>query len=459
MTNRDRTVRVARSKLIRSVAVLVGGTAFAHSITVAALPFVTRLYTPADFSVLAVFAGLLSIVSVAAGLRFDLAIPIPAQDEEAANLLALALLITGLVAAVSAIVVSAVPRSFLVSVNQPGLAPWLWLLPFGVLLSGGYSALQMWFVRRKNFGSIARSRVAQSATAAGTQLGMGWLQLSPVGLIVGQTLGTVTGCIVLGYRLLKSDRASLATVSILRMRAAFAAYDRFPKYSTLEALSNSASIQLPIIMVAALAIGPEAGFLILAMTVMQAPMALLGTAVSQVYLSRAPDEHRAGKLDTFTTSVFGALVKSGVGPLVFAGLIAPELFSIVFGADWRRAGLLVAWMTPWFIMQFVSVPVSMALHVTGHQRAAFVLQLFGLALRVSAVYLAYALVTDAISEVYAISGFVFYAVYLAVVLRAVAAKSAGVIREAGRALPVILAWAALGWIVSVAADKLLSSAI
>lgn len=455
MTLRDRFDHLKRSKVIRSVLVLIGGTAFAHAITAAALPLATRLYTPADFSVLAVFASLQSILSVAAALRFDLAVPIPKDDDEAINLLALALACIAIVAVILAVVVLAMPAALVDLFNQPRLAPWLWLLPFGVLLAGSYNTLQMWFVRKKAFAAIARSRVTQSAAAASTQIGMGWMHWTPLGLILAQMLNTGAGCIALGYRLLKHDRVALRSISLLRMRAAFAAYDRFPKYSTLEALGNSASIQLPIIVIAAVASGPEAGYLALAMTAMQVPMGLVGTAVLQVYMSRAPDEHRAGRLDTFTTSVFGALVKSGVGPLVFAGFVAPALFGIVFGAEWRRAGVLVAWMTPWFVMQFLSVPVSTALHVTGHQRAAFVLQFFALALRVGAVVTASLLAAGFVSETYALSGFVFYLIYLGVVLRVVAAKAAVLAGQALRGLPIVLGWAAAGWIVSIASSKLL----
>jgi O-antigen/teichoic acid export membrane protein len=454
MTLRDRWAALARNRLVRSVGVLVGGTAFAHAITAATLPIVTRLYTPADFSVLAVFASLLSIVSVAACLRFDVAIPIPEHDAEAVNLLALALGCTAIIALVLALALMVAPTGAIALFKQPGLAPWLWLLPFGVVLTGGYSALQMWFVRKKEFGSIARSRVTQSAAASATQVGMGWLHWAPVGLILGQMLNTGAGCIALGYRFVTRERDTLRSVSATRMRSAFAAYDRFPKYSTFEALSNSASIQLPIILIAALAIGPEAGYLVLAMSAMQAPMGLIGTAVSQVYLSRAPEEHRAGRLDSFTADVFGALVKSGVGPLILAGFVAPDLFAFVFGAPWRRAGVLVAWMTPWFIMQFLSVPVSMALHVTGRQRAALALQLFGLTLRVGAVLTAAALGANLISEAYALSGFVFYFVYLAIVLRVVDAKPTEVVREVVRALPILAGWTVAGWMLSMLIDAL-----
>lgn len=454
MTIRDRLRRLADGKVFRSVAVLMGGTALAHGITAAALPIITRLYTPADFSVLAVFTSLLSILSVAAALRFDLAVPIPEDDEEAVNLLALALACIGALAAILAIIVLVTPQRLLEVFNQPGLAAWLWLLPFGVLLAGSYNALQMWFVRKKGFASIARSRVTQSATAAGAQVAMGWLNWASLGLILGQILNTGAGCVWLGYRLLKHDRDALRSVTLLRMRGAFARYDRFPKYSTLEALANSASIQLPIIVIAAVASGPEAGYLALAMTAMQVPMGLVGTAVLQVYMSTAPDEHRAGRLDTFTTSVFGALVKSGVGPLVFAGFVAPAVFTIAFGVEWQRAGELVAWMTPWFVMQFLSVPVSTALHVTGHQQAAFVLQFFAVALRVGAVYAASLLATDFVSETYALSGFVFYLVYLGVVLHVVSAKTAALIREALRGFPIVMGWAAAGWLVHIASSKL-----
>ena len=455
MTLRERWRRLAGNRLVRSVGVLVGGTAFAHAITAAALPVVTRLYTPTDFSALAVFMSLLSILSVAACLRFDVAIPMPEQDAEALNLLALAVASTAVIAALAALFVMAAPQRLTAWLNQPRLVPHLWLLPVGVLLAGAYSALQMWFVRKKAFTTIARSRIAQSGAAAGTQVGLGWLHWAPVGLILGSMLNTGAGCIVLGWRFLRTESRAPSTITPAQMRRAFKAYDRFPKYSTFEALANSASIQLPIILIAAVALGPEAGFLALAMSAMQAPMGLIGTAISQVYLSRAPEEHRAGTLDTFTTRIFGALIRSGAGPLLFAGFVAPELFALVFGEPWRRAGVLVAWMTPWFVMQFLSVPVSMAMHVTGHQRAALMLQLFGLALRIGAVGVASSLVPEYVSEAYAISGFVFYGVYLILVLRVVHAHLPAVAREAMRALPSVLVWGVAGWATAWVGGQLL----
>lgn len=448
MTIRARINRLARNKMLRSIGVLVGGTMIAHVITAISLPVLTRLYTPADFSVLAMFASTLAIISVASCLRFDVAIAIPAQDGEAANLLVLAIACAAIVSMLVAAAGLSVPNSVLHSFHQSALIPWLPLLPLGVLLAGAYSALQMWFVRKKAFTSIASSRVLQSAAASSVQVGMGWLHWAPGGLLLGQLLNTGAGVTSLAYRFARHEREALAGVSWAGMRSAWAAYDRFPKYSTLEALANSASIQLPIILIAALAPGAEAGFLVLAMAALQAPMGLIGTAVSQVYLSRGPDEERGGRLGTFTTKLFGGLVRTGVGPLLLTGFVAPSAFAFVFGAEWRRAGELVAWMTPWFVMQFLASPVSMALHITGHQQAAFVLQIFGLVFRTAAVVLASLVAIGFVSEAYALSGFVFYAIYLATVLRVAKAKASAILHEIRRNAALLVLWTASGFAIA-----------
>lgn len=430
----------SRNSFIRSVGVLVGGTALAHGITALALPVLSRLYSPAEFSALAVFTSLLSIISVAACLRFDVAVTIPHRDTDAANLLALALGCALVVSLLVAVPVLLVPERITGWLNQPMLRTFLWLLPGGVLLAASYSALQSWLVRKKSFSLIARSRIAQSAAAAGTQVSMGLAGVGAFGLLLGYVMNTGAACIMLGYRVIRFEREPLRAITWSGMRAMAAEHHRFPRYSTWEALSNSAAIQVPIIMIAAMAVGPEAGYLSMAMYVMQAPMALVGSAIGQVYLSRAPDEYRQGRLGTFTAEVFGGLLKTGVGPLLFVAIVSPFAFPFVFGEEWRRAGHLVAWMTPWFIMQFLASPISMALHVQGRQHTAMYLQHFSLAVRVAAVWVAAALLPAAVGEVYAVSGLFVYGVYAIVVLSIVGAQPRELLKGARKALPITLAW-------------------
>nr|WP_248280560.1 oligosaccharide flippase family protein [Aromatoleum aromaticum] len=381
------------------------------------LPVLTRLYSPADFTVLAVYASVLGIFAGIACLRLEIAIPIPETDDEAANLLALALASAAGFGTISGLLVWLFPVELAALSGQPQFEPYLWLLPFGIWLSGSYAALQFWATRKKQFALIAKTRLSQATGSTGVQVGFGWAGIAPFGLLLGQLINSGAGVIGLGLKTWRDHRGAITAIRPMRMLATLRQYDRFPKYSVLEAFANNGGIQFPVLIIAALAAGPEAGFLMLATRVMAAPMGLIGGAVSQVYLSRAPEEKRQGRLGPFTATVIGGLFKMGVGPLLFAGIVAPVAFPLVFGAEWARAGQIVSWMTPWFAVQFLASPVSMTLHVTDNQKAAFSLQITGLLLRVGAVLAAAQFATQAIVEIYALSGFVFYAFYLIVVVR------------------------------------------
>lgn len=408
--------RYKKNDFVRSVTVLIGGTAVAQVIMILLLPLLTRLYTPEDFSVLSVYLGLLSVISVAATLRFELAIPIPEDDTEAINILALGVSSSFITALVFALIVYFFSVDVSVLFNQPALQYYLWLLPVGIFFAGSYSSLQFWAGRKKRFSNIAKTKMQQAVGAATVQLLFGWLGSGPLGLIFGQTINNGAGAVGLARTSFSFDRTLLKSLRVRTMIKLFKKYDRFPKYSMLEGLSNNAAIQVPVIMIASVAAGPEAGFLLLAMQVMQAPVSLVGGAVSQVYLSKAPEMQREGKLSVLTSDTLMGLLKVGVVPLVAAGIIAPYAFSFVFGEQWHRTGEIILYMVPWIAMQLLASPVSMVLHVTNNQPIAMGLQLVGLVLRVGAVTVSALWFPSLLTEVYAATGFIFYAVYLIIVM-------------------------------------------
>lgn len=434
---------------VRSVTILVGGTAFAQALTLLALPFITRLYSPADFSVLAVYSSISVMVSVIACLRLEIAIPMPEDDGDAANLLAIALCSCTVVAVLTGVVVWIFPEQIIKLTGQPGLRPFLWSLPPAIWLASGYVALTFWTTRKKRFSAVAKTRVSQALGSVGAQFGFGLLPgFGPFGLLIGQIISSGAGVFGLGRAALNQDRVAISRVNKKEMRQVFRDYDRFPKYSTFDAFASSAGIQLPVIIIAAMAVGPDAGYLLLATRAMAAPLGLIGGAVSQVYLSRAPAEARAGRLGTFTAEVIGGLTKSGVGPLLFVGLVASELFPFVFGQTWSRAGELVSWMTPWFVMQFLANPVSMAMHVTGAQRVALLLQVFGLLLRVSTVAITGLLAPRFVVEAYAMSGFLFYVTHFIVVVKLAGIENRALISAMKSSIPVVLVWMLSGILIS-----------
>lgn len=448
VTLRAKLLRMRESSIVRSVSMLLSGTLVAQAISVLTLPIITRLYTPKDFSLFAVYVAVAGIVSIAACLRLEVAIPMPEHDKDAVNLLALAMTSAFVVSICAGLVVFCFPAAIAKILRRPSLEPYLWLLPFSVFLASSYSALQYWATRKKRFAQIARTRIAQSVGGSSMQLVWGWGVSSPLGLLLGQFITSGAGITSFIKLILKYDRSTLKSVTVKNMRRMWIEYHRFPKYSALESIANSAGLQLSLMLISALVTGAEVGYVFLATRIMQIPINLIGTSLSQVFIARASSEFRNGSLGTLNTKIVFGLIKLGAGPLIFAGLVAPNLIPIIFGPAWHRAGVLVSWMTPWFVTSLMAAPISMSLHVVSRQRLALVLQLFGLGIRTLPIILTYKL--GIASETFAISSFAFYATYLLTVFRVTPPDLRIFKRELIPSMSVVALWCAAGVIARVA---------
>lgn len=443
---RTRFRAVTTSELVRDVAKLVTGTAGGRLIALAALPIATRLYSPEDFATLATYLGVVSIVAVVACLRLDIAIPLAKTDDDAANLLVLALFSALGVSAFSLALTILVPTELSKVLGRPDLAPHLWLLPLGVFMTASYSAFQFWATRARRFGIIAWTRITQAAMGVGLLVGLGWAGVAPFGLLMGTMISSSAGSLRLGLEAWRRDGQVLKVVSIPAMRATLKRNRRYPIYSMPEALANTAGIHLPVILLAAFA-GAETGFLLLAMQIMNTPTNLLGSSIAQVYMSRAPQEMQAGRLDTFTLQMVHRLIQIGVGPLIFTGLLAPLIFPLVFGTEWSRAGQIVAWLTPWMILKLVGSSISMVLHQTGRQHWAMALQVVGLVMRVGAVIVAGLWFPSAAVPAIAVAAAAFYAIYLVVNLCAAGISPTAAIWTIAKGLTVSIPWIVAGIVV------------
>lgn len=347
--------------------------------------------------------------------RYEIAIPLPKSDRDGLTLLCLALIINTSFSLIIGVIVWLFRSQIQDFADHSSLTRYLWVVPLGVWLTGTYVALQYWATRKQQFGLIARTRVSRVVGGSSAQIVLAISGMGGFGLIVGQLFNFGFGIVGI-IRTLRLEKHRMR-VLMARIVKVGGRYIRFPLYSAPEAFANNASLQIPIILIAAWGVNSEAGHLMLASQAMAIPMALLGAAISQVYLAQAPEELRRGKLATFTVNVIARIVRIAVGPLLLIAIVSPTYFPLVFGQEWTRSGEMVQWMVPWFVLQIVVSPVSMILHVTNNQRIALVLQLNGVMMRIGSVMLAYWLIKGKMVEAYALSSALFYVAYACVILR------------------------------------------
>jgi O-antigen/teichoic acid export membrane protein len=139
------------------------------------------------------------------------------------------------------------------------------------------------------------------------------------------------------------------------------------------------SMQMPVLMLSYYFGGVVTGFYALGYRVLQLPMRFVGQSISQVYFSSAADANLAGNVGSTTDKVFRNLLVISLPFFVLVGIIAPELFSVVFGASWQKAGEYVQILMPWFFLAFIATPLSMLVSVLGRQATELILQIIFLA--------------------------------------------------------------------------------
>lgn len=403
----------AQGGFFKAVSVLVGGTAFAQLVGLICLPLLTRLYSPQEYTVLGVYIAIVSILSVIACLRLEIAIPLPESDAEAKSLLYLSI-INNIIFVLFLFLFLFIFYPFFSRAHVISqLSIWIWFIPLGVFLSGLYSALQYWSTRRKRFKEIARTRMIQAVSGNGVSLVSGVISSGFSGLILGQLFSLSGGLFKLGTSAYRDVKTVENTVSL---KSTLYKYQDFPKYSTFEALANISALQLPLIIIASFLIGPEVGYLMLAMKVLGIPMGLIGGAMSQVYLAHAPEFYKKGQLYTYTLSILKKIFKIIIFPFLILAFLSPYIFDFIFGKQWSGLGHYILMMIPWYFMQILSSPVSMALHIIGLQKIALILQFLGFFLRVFVLWCVIILESNFAVNYYIFSGFVFYFIYMLTIL-------------------------------------------
>lgn len=373
-----------QSVFARAVGVLVGGTVGAQLVSILAAPFLTRIFTPAEWGLLAVFVGLLSISTTLACLRFEVAIALPESDEDSASLLVLSLGLAALIAIAAALLILGFSDAIAKALGAPALAEGLWLVPLGLFFGAAYNALSYWVLRRKQPGSVARAKVTQALATAGLQFAL--YKSGGMALLIAHVAGQALAFFMLARA--SSDRSAFSSVSLASVTSVISRYRKFPLISTWAAMLNTVGTQMAPLALAMM-FGPAfAGLFSLTSRMLSAPITLIANAVSKIYLTAGAEANRKGELESLTRSLYEQLCSAALPAAVLTVLIAPDLFALVFGAEWRMAGVFAQWMAPAFFLKFCMTSLTVLI-VLERQDLSLYLQALLFALRVAALAVGY----------------------------------------------------------------------
>jgi O-antigen/teichoic acid export membrane protein len=294
-----------------------------------------------------------------------LAIPLPADDETAVNVMTLSALIVVLMSVATGIFAFLFGDYLVYWAKAPALKHFLWLLPAGILMSGLYQVLNFWTVRRGVFKRIAQTKFSQSFGQAITQVVLGLFNVGALGLLIGDLFGRAGGSGTFALAFAKEDRRVLKSISWSGIKRVAGRYMNFPVLSGSSALLNSAATQLPAILLAGFFGVMTAGWFALGQRVVTAPLSFVSLSVSQVYTNEAARLARDDVLafkDLYLRTAKHLFVV-GIIPVLLLAVGGPWLFSVVFGEAWTNAGMFLRILSLMLVFQFVASPLSYTLDV------------------------------------------------------------------------------------------------
>ena len=348
----------SKGSFLRNTAYLFSGNFPGHLLGLLMTPVVTRLYSPEDIGVAGLVLVWVSLASTLTSLKYELAVVAETSQVDSLYLLKVCLWI-------------AFPLSVLCTLGGTvfiftesfgyGELPLISTLLIFVLiyLTTQNNTLKYWFIRNETYGPISQQVLILNFSRAGFWVALGvwkahwWSYLLSEAFARGLSLYPV--CRGRVIEVLKTSTRSLRdSLSLLKK------HKNFPLMTVPSSFLDNLALSLPTPFIAH-HFGVEAtGFYVLVHRMVLGTSSILGGVVADTFHGRMAKYSRENPSHSFTffKRTSALLAALGVGPVVLLILWGPELFALVFGKNWYKAGEMAQIVAPWAFFQLVVSPVS-----------------------------------------------------------------------------------------------------
>jgi O-antigen/teichoic acid export membrane protein len=371
-------VKIAsKSDYFRNVATLFTGTTLAQIIPIVVTPILTRIYTPIDYGVLAIFVAFSSLCTIIATLRYEAAILLPNEDVNAMSLTILSGLCVFFAAIVVSLILCIFNKQILITLKNPNISIWLlFLIPLYVVFIGFSNALNNLLNRHKQYKKLAFNRVSVALLTASASLAFGFAGFGSTGLILAIVIGQCFALCLLSIWTWNDLREGLKKFSFSNLKEVAITYRKFPLFSLPSDAANSMSQQLPIFLLTKFFGSNVVGHFSFSQKILGMPLNLISQSISDVFKQRASaDYNKFGNCNQIFIKTSKLLSAMSIVPLIAICIFAPIIFRVIFGEAWEQAGQYTRYLAPLYIFRFIVSPLSYIFYIANRQDADLIGQI------------------------------------------------------------------------------------
>lgn len=349
------------------------GTIISQSITALVSMALTRIYSVEAIGVWSIFISLVAVVSCVITLRYECAIVIPDDDDDAANVAILSLIILLINCVLISLIILILDNLSVIGILVAKQKYWqkiLMWLPICLLGTGLFQVFNYWCVRKALFKSIAVRNIINALLSSMFEIIFGiTMILGQAGVVIGSTLGTLCSGILITFICVFGNRQLFFnSINLKRIKKSFYKYKNFPLYSAAGILLNQISNTIATFILAFFFTEAIVGYYSIAQQIITLPITFVGSAIGQVLYPNVVNAAKNNKLSELIDRTFKALVNLGMVPLILIFLCAPQLCALVYGNGWQVAGNYIQILTPWIIVVFVISPLTVIFDALGKQK-------------------------------------------------------------------------------------------
>lgn len=363
----------------KAVITLLSGTALAQLITFALYPLISRLYSPTDFGVFGLITSVMGIIALVATTRYELAIILPQDDQEAGNVLSLSFIINFIISILSLVVI-AVLYVFIDDLGKRfhDHQVLLFSIPILVFFTSSSNILQNWLIRKKEYKALSASKILQSILNNGIIILLGLLSIGVLGLFAGLLISSVITVLFLFIRFMKVNDQNVLSFEKIGMSSVAKKYIDFPKANSFQALSESFQSQGIIFFISYFFSMQVVGLYSFALRILMAPLFFFVNSFTQVFYQTASERYTKGEnLVPLLKKTVSNLALLAFPLMLVLLLFGPSLFAFVFGEEWRESGVYARLLAPYICLDFLRYGVSQLPIILGRVKQMFYWSLLG----------------------------------------------------------------------------------
>ena len=298
-------------------------------------------FSPSDFGVLAIFMAIIQLFTISMTLRLEMAIVLPKKDTDAALLCLMSFVVLFLFSSLMLlllIICGALNIITIIGLTTLKEIPWvLYLIPFGVLVSGSYNILYAWNNRQELYKNMSFSHLIHSTFSTPLSILFYFSFLKPIGLILGQIIGKVLASFLLFTNLLESIKIVPRDIRYIRCMYLANEYRKFIIFDTPQSVLSLLSQKYILGVFTAFFSFSTVGVLGLADRIIGKPLEIISNSFKTVFYKRlttAKDKLSIFKKSFFLISCICCLI------IVPFYLIPDSFYVFILGNEWGDMGCL-----------------------------------------------------------------------------------------------------------------------